>query len=105
MDRGSSLEAKFDALMIKLNQQSPRELTMGEIAYMQAQGTMMVNPTFQVGDANFVNNRGYVFRPNNNLATHYHPRLRNHENLSYGNQANVQQAPQRFSSHNAPPEF
>ena len=34
MDRVSSLEAKFDALMTKLNQQSPRELTIGEIAYM-----------------------------------------------------------------------
>ena len=36
MDRVSSLEAKFEALMTKLNQQTPKEPTMGEIAYMQA---------------------------------------------------------------------
>ena len=57
---------------------------------MQAQRNMVVNLAFQVEDANFVNCRGYVFRPNNNLPTYYHPRLRYHENLSYGNQANVQ---------------
>ena len=33
MDRVSSLEAKFEALTIKLNQSS-REPTLGEIAYM-----------------------------------------------------------------------
>ena len=32
----SSLEAKFDALMTKLNQQTLRELKIGDIAYMQA---------------------------------------------------------------------
>ena len=34
LDRMSSLEAKFEALMTKLNQQTLRESTMGEIAYM-----------------------------------------------------------------------
>ena len=34
MDKVSSLEAKFEALMTKLNQSS-REPTLGEIAYMQ----------------------------------------------------------------------
>ena len=34
LDRMSSLEAKFDALMTKLNQQNPREPTIGEIVYM-----------------------------------------------------------------------
>ena len=52
----SSLEAKFEALMAKLNQQTPREPTIGEIAYMQAQGAMMANPQFQVEEANYVNN-------------------------------------------------
>ena len=33
-DRMSSLEAKFDALMTRLNQQAPREPTIGEIEYM-----------------------------------------------------------------------
>ena len=69
---------------------------------MQAQGNMMVNPAFPVKEANFVNNRGYVFQPNDNLPTHYHPGLRNHKDLSYGNQENVQQASNNFSSNNAP---
>ena len=56
LDRMSSLEAKFEPLMTKLNQQTPRELTMGEIVYMQAQGAMMANPPFQVEEANYVNN-------------------------------------------------
>ena len=36
VDRMSSLEAKFEALMARLNQQAPKEPTIGEIAYMQA---------------------------------------------------------------------
>ena len=36
MNRVSSLEAKFAALMTRLNQQTPREPTIREIAYMQA---------------------------------------------------------------------
>ena len=61
LDRMSSLEAKFDALMKKMNQQTPREPTIGEIAYMQAQGVMMANTPFQVEEANYVSNRGYTF--------------------------------------------
>ena len=54
VDRMSSLETKFDALMAKLNQQAPREPTIREIAYMQAQGALMVNPPLQIEDANYV---------------------------------------------------
>ena len=39
----------------------------------------------------FVNKRNYNFQPNNNLPTHYHPGLRNHENFSYGNPNNALQ--------------
>ena len=89
----SSFQAKFDALMTKLNQQTLREPTIGEIDYMQAQRAMMANTPFQVEEANYVSNRGYTFRPNSNLPSHYHPGLRNHENLSYGNQAIVPHEP------------
>ena len=34
IDRISSLEAKFEALMTRLNQQPPKEQTLREIAYM-----------------------------------------------------------------------
>ena len=77
IDRISYLEAKFEALMTGLNQQSPKEPTLGEIAYMQTHNTLVANTPLQIEDANYVNNRSYTFRPNNNLLTHYHVGLRN----------------------------
>ena len=87
MDRVSSLEAKFEDLMLNLNQQTPKEPNLGEIAYMQAQGEMMANPPYQVEEANYVSNQGYTFRSNNNLPLQYNPRLRNHEKFSYEKKA------------------
>ena len=43
IDRISSLKKNLDALMTRLNQQAPKELTLGEIAYMQTHNTLMVN--------------------------------------------------------------
>ena len=43
VDRISYLEAKFEALMTRLNQQAPKEPTLGEIAYMQTQNALMAN--------------------------------------------------------------
>ena len=93
VDRMSSLEAKFEALMTRLNQQAPKEPTLGEIAYMQAQGALMENTPLQIEYENYVNNRSYTLCPNNNLTSHYHSELRNHENLSYENQAIVLHEP------------
>ena len=105
VDKMSSLEAKFEALMTRLNQQAPKESTIGEIAYMQAQGALMANPSLQIEDANYVNNRSNTFRPNNNLPSHYHPGLRNHENFSYSNQAIVPHEPPQLSNTMAPLGF
>ena len=66
--------------MTKLNQQTPKEPTLREIEYMKTQESMLANATSQVEEENYLNNRGYVFRPNNNLPTHYHPVFRNHVN-------------------------
>ena len=41
----------------------------------------------------FVNNRNYNFRPNNNLPTHFYMSLRNHKNFSYANPRNALQPP------------
>ena len=101
----SSLEAKFDALMTRLNQQNPREPIMGEIKYMQAKGAMTANPPYQLEEANYVSNQGYTFWPNNNLPSHDHPGLRNHENVSYGNQAIVPHEPDQLSTTMAPLGF
>ena len=105
VDRMSSLEEKFDALITRLNQQAPRELTIGEIAYMQTHGALMANPPLQIEDENYVNNRSYTFRPNNNLHSHYHSGLRNHENFSYNNQVIVPHEPHQLSNTMAPPGF
>ena len=70
VDRISSLEVKFEALMTRLNQQAPKEPTLGEIAYMQNQNALGANTPLQIEDTNYVNNRSYPFRPNNNLPTH-----------------------------------
>ena len=98
VDRISSFEAKFEALMTRLNQHYARELTLGEVAYMQNQNALGVNTPLQIEDVNYVNNRSYTFRPNNNFPTHYHAGLRNHENLSYRNQEIVPHEPHQLST-------
>ena len=105
VDRISSLEAKFEALMTRLNQQSVREPTLGEVAYMKNQNALGANTPLQIEEANYVNSRSYTFLPNNNLPTHYHVGLRNHKNLSYGNQAIVPHEPHQLSTTMAPLGF
>ena len=47
---------------------------------------------YQVEEAQYLNaNKSYTFKSNPNLPTHYTPALRNHENFSYGEEA--QQGP------------
>ena len=72
---------------------------------MQAQGAVMASPPPQLEHANYVNNISYTFRPNNNLPSHYHSGLRNHENFSYGNHAMVPHEPRQLSTTMAPPRF
>ena len=91
--------------MIKLNQQTLREPILGEIVYMKTQKAMMENSTSQGEKANFLNNRGYVFQPINHLPTHYHLELRNHDNLSYGNQEIVPRVSHQLSVSNVAPNF
>ena len=91
--------------MARLNQQAPKEQTIREIACMQAQGALMANPPLQNEDANYLNNRSYTFRSNNNLPSHYHPRLRNHENFTYSNQAIVPHEPHQLSNTTTPSGF
>ena len=52
-----------------------------------------------------MNNRSYTFQPNNNLPSHYHPGLRNHENFSYSNQVIVRHEPHQLSNTTAPLGF
>ena len=72
---------------------------------MQAQGSLMDNPLLQIKDANYVHNRSYTFRLNNNLPSHYHLGLKNHKNFSYTNQAIVPHEPHQLSNSMAPLGF
>ena len=44
----------------------------------------------------YINNQNLYYRPTNNFPTHYHPGLRNHENVSYANPRNTLQPPPGF---------
>ena len=105
IDIMSSLEAKFEALMTRLNQQAPKELTHGEITYMQSQNSLIEKTPLHIEDANYVNNRSNMFFPNNNLPSHYHSGLRNHKKISYGNQAIVPHEPHQLRTTMAPSRF
>ena len=72
---------------------------------MKTQEAMLVNSISQVEEANYLNNRGYVFQPNINFPTHYHPGLQNHENLSYGSQEIIPHVPHQLSVSNVSPGF
>ena len=72
---------------------------------MQTHITLMANTPLLIEDMNYVNNRSYTFHPNNNLPSYYHVGLRNHENLSYENQAIVPHEPYQLSTTMAPPGF
>ena len=65
----------------------------------------MANHPLQIEDSNYVNNRSYTFRPNNNLPSHYHSGLKNHENFSYNNQDIVPYEPHQLSNIVAPLDF
>ena len=84
LDKTSVIEAKFVAFMNQFSPQSKKAPTIGEMAYLHTKAPLS-DQVFQVEDASFVNNRGYVFGPNNNLPTHYNQGPRHHENLSNGN--------------------
>ena len=47
--------------LVRVVTQNLREPTIGEITYMKAQEAIMGNSTSHVEEANFVNNKGYIF--------------------------------------------
>ena len=71
-----------------------------------AEGPVEEEP-YQVEEAQYLNtNRSYTFKPNPNLPTHYTPALRNHENFSYGGEAQQGQGPgQNMQQYHASPGF
>ena len=99
LNRMTAIETKLDALMNKIGNQDKRMHSTHEVGTMQgneqknsADEGLAHEGHYQVKEAQFVNgNIRYIFKPNLNLPTHYTPALRNHENFSYGVEA--QQGP------------
>ena len=59
--------------------------TAHEIGAVEREAMRTEEDSYGVEEAKYVNEpRSYHFKPNPNLATHYNPALRNHENFSYG---------------------
>ena len=90
LDRTIAIEAKLDAIMIKLSSNERRMHTAHEAGAVRegrrnsAKGYEEEEP-YQVEEAQYLNtNKSYTFKPNPNLPTHYSPTLRNHESFSYG---------------------
>ena len=114
LNRMTTIEAKFDALMNKLGNNERRmhtTLEVGTISEEEKRNSVNEGLTHegphQVEEAQYLNtNRSYTFKPNLNLPTHYTPALRNHENFSYGGGAQQGQRPgQNLEQYHASPGF
>ena len=94
MDEVNSLKAQLASLtnaLSKLSKGSQAQESPSSIASLAA----MANQQGDNETANYVDKGQY--RCQQQLPTHYHPNLRNHENFSYANKKNVLQAPQGFN--------
>ena len=114
LNKMSSIEAKLDVLMFKMNNQERRSHSANAVGIEEGreqksiadEGLSHEGP-YQVKEAQFVNgNRSYNFKPNTNLQTHYTLTWRNHENFSYGSGVKKsQRSVQNFQQQLAPQGF
>ena len=82
----SSMEAKLDAIMHRMDKQNKKLHSAHETGAIErggirrgAEGSADEDP-YAVEEANYLNEqRSYHFKPNPNLPTHYNQALRNHE--------------------------
>ena len=99
LNRMTAIEAKLNVVMNQLGRNERRMHTAHEVGVVdegERRKSVEEGPnhggSYQVEEAQYLNaNRRDTFRPNPNLSTHYTPALRNHENFSYGGEA--QQSP------------
>ena len=90
LNKMTAMEAKLDAIMHRMDRQEKRLHSAHEIGVVDKEGMrrsvegLAEEDPYQVEEARYLNEqRSYHFKPNLNLATHYNPALRNHENFSY----------------------
>ena len=86
-----AIEAKPDALMSRLSNQEKRTHSANGVnivegaEYKCADEGLAHESPYKVEEVQYLNKkRSYIFKPDNNLPTHYAPIVRNQENLSYG---------------------
>ena len=114
LSKMSAMEAKLDTIMHRMDKQEKKTYTAHEIGAVEREllkGSADRVVEEQLYDAEEVKylgeQRNYHFKPNTNLPTHYHPALRNHENLSYG--GGVSQGPRQVQNppqgYQQPPRF
>ena len=114
LNKMSAMEAKLDAIMHRMDKQEKKTYTAHEIGAVEREllkegaDRAVEEQFYNTEEAKYLGEqRNYHFKPNTNLPTHYHPALRNHENLSYGGGASqgprqVQNPPQGYQQ---PPRF
>ncbi|KAJ4720997.1 DNA-directed DNA polymerase [Melia azedarach] len=90
MDQMAVLSAQVTALSNQINNFTTRETSASQDKELAASFSC-VDDGFEQEQCQYINNRNDNFRPSNNLPTHYHSGLRNHENFFYGNQRNALQ--------------
>ena len=114
MSKMTAMEAKLDSIMHRMDKQEKKTYTAHEIGAVERE--LLKGSADRAVDEQFYETeevkylgepRNYHFKPNTNLPTHYHPALRNYENLSYGGGASqgprqVQNPPQGYQQ---PPRF
>ena len=112
LDRMTTIEAKLDAVMNKLVKNERRMHTAHEVGVVEERSRrsakeLVGEEPYQVEETKYMNEqRSYHFKTNPNFPTHYTPALRNHENFSYGGEA--QQGPrpgQNYQQAYAKPRF
>ena len=110
----TAMEANLDAIMHRMDKHEKKIYTAHEIGAVEKE--LLKGSADRAVDEQFYDTeevkylgeqRNYHFIPNTNLPTHYHPALRNHENLSYGGGAS--QGPRQVQNpsqgYQQPPRF
>ena len=85
-----SLLAHVSTLVNQITAFTTRESSSKETTMVATTSYMREGVGVEQEQCQYLNNYNFNYRPNN-LPTHYHPGLRNHENFSYANQRNALQ--------------
>ncbi|PON44675.1 hypothetical protein TorRG33x02_330330, partial [Trema orientale] len=95
VDPITDLTAQVSALTSQISALTTREAQSSREP-MGVSNASFGNNGCDLEQVNYLNNQNFNYQGNNmsnNLPTHYHPSLRNHENFSYANNRNVLQPP------------